>query len=168
MTTENSNTRKKPVTHKDLAILAMMQGVDALDAKLAGHTNPVAVLDKVIETFKANGKDTADLDAKRELFANARGNGVKGRKAPKVGEVRTYSVQQIGEDGDRFIRLPLECLEGVQKGGKVAVTFGADAISVALIATSTDESAEGEDLSDDSDSEDLDDDQDDADLQAAQ
>lgn len=158
------------MTHKDLAILAMMQGVGALDSALAGHTNPVAVLDKVIETFKANGKDTVELEAKRDLFANARGNGVKGRKAPIIGEVRSYSVQRIGDDGDLFIRLPLTTLSGVSKGAKVNVTFGDVGISVALANAPAlaGDSDDGDDLSGDDESEDLDDDQDDADLAAAE
>lgn len=135
MTTNTTKTRKQAVKASDLAILAMMEGVSALDSKLAGHTNPVAVLDKVIATFKAYGKDTADLVSKRDLFANAKGNGVKGRKAPILGETRGYRAQQIvkdGEPGDVFIRLPLGSLNGCAKGSIVNVTFAADRLIVAL------------------------------------
>ena len=155
--------RKTAVRASDLAILAMMSGADALDSMLVGHTNPVAVLEKVIATFKAYGKDPADLVAKRDIFANAKGNGVKGRKAPLVGETRGYSVQRIKEDGDLFIRLPLNSLPGCEKGAKVNVTFGATSITCALAASTDAPVAEGDaDLT--SDAADLAEGGDDADL----
>lgn len=142
--------RKTAVRASDLAILAMMSGADALDSMLVGHTNPVAVLEKVIATFTAYGKDPAELVAKRDLFASAKGNGVKGRKAPIVGETRGYSAQQIGEDGDLFIRLPLNSLPGCSKGDKVNVTFNGASISCELapksvtVATSDAATLQGE------------------------
>ena len=122
MTVSNKTDRKSPVTHKDLTILYLTQGADALDPMLVGHTDPVAVLDKVIASLGEMGQDTAALTEKRDIFASAVTVGVKGRKPAKIGEARSYRVQQLGDDGDLFIRLPLSTL-GVSKGDKVECSF---------------------------------------------
>ena len=133
MTTINATNdkRKTPVTHKDLALLALMQGVDALDPLLASHTNPVDVLGKVRATFEKNGKDTTALDEKIAMWTEIKTPGVKGRKPVKIGDVRTYKAQQIGDDGDLFIRLPVNLL-GVSKGADLAVSFADGMISVSV------------------------------------
>lgn len=123
--TENKS-RKSPVTHQNLTIAALM-GKD-LGPMLVNHTDPVGVLTKVIATVEAEA-DRADLVAEltdlRQEFIDAKGEpGQKGRKAPTLGETRTYNAQKI-KDGDTFIRLPLSPL-GVAKGGKVSVTFNRD------------------------------------------
>lgn len=142
MTTE-TKSRKAPVTHKDLTntyLMAAMTGdaqsaADALDPLLVNHTDAVGVLDKVINSLSGvAGLDLSPLEAKRQIFADAAGNGVRGRRPPKLGDRKTYSVQQQekedGTMGDLFIRLPLGTL-GVVKGEKVDVYFSADGISVA-------------------------------------
>jgi hypothetical protein len=129
MTTENK-TRKTPVTHQTLTIAALM-GKD-LGPMLVGHTDPVAVLDKVIRTVKTDA-DRPDLveslDELRQKFIDAKGEpGQKGRKAPSAGEVRGYRVQKI-KDGDLFIRLPVDLL-GMSKGDEVFVSFDLNGINV--------------------------------------
>lgn len=134
MTTMNANDKRKtPVTHKDLALLALMQGVDALDPLLASHTNPVDVLGKVRATFEKNGKDCTALDEKIALWTEIKTPGVKGRKPVKIGDSRSYKAQQIGDDGDLFIRLPVNLL-GVSKGQDLRVTFDNGVISVSVAA----------------------------------
>lgn len=137
-TMENTNTntandtkaRKSPVTHQKLTIDALM-GKD-LGPSLVGHTDPVAVLERVIATIEAeaNRPDLVEeLTLLRDKFADAKGEpGQKGRKAPVAGETRAYSVQKI-KDGDLFIRNPVDLL-GVPKSGKVFVTFGDDKIVI--------------------------------------
>jgi len=46
----------------------------------------------------------------------------KGRTAPKSGETRTYSVQQLNKAGGRFIRLPVDLLSST-KGDTVIVEY---------------------------------------------
>lgn len=126
MQNENSKSRKTPVTHQNLTIAALM-GKD-LGPMLVGHTDPVAVLAKVIDTVEADA-DRPDLveslTALQQKFIDAKGEpGQKGRKAPAVGEVRAYNAQQI-KDADLFIRLPVGNLN-VAKGDSVFVLFGAD------------------------------------------
>lgn len=122
MATTEKKARKQSVTHSALTIAYMLNGANALDPMLVGHTDPVKALDRVIETLEKNGKDPEDLRAKRAIFAASRSTGVKGRKPAKAGDLRPYSVQKVGEDGDCFIRLPLGTL-GVRKGDKVNVAF---------------------------------------------
>lgn len=126
------NARKKPVTHKDLTMAYMMNGISALDSALADHTDPVGVLGKVKATLEANGKDTEEIDEKIAFWTEKRQPGVKGRKPVGVGESRTYSVQQIGEDGDEFVRLPVSLL-GVGKGQKVSALFADGQIIVTVV-----------------------------------
>lgn len=122
MSTQNNAARKKPVTHKDLTMTYMMKGVNALDPFLADHTDPVGVLGKVRETLVANSQDTDAIDEKIAFWTEKRQPGVKGRKPVAIGESRTYSVQQIGDDGDEFVRLPVSLL-GLAKGSKVSALF---------------------------------------------
>lgn len=134
--TTNANARKKPVTHKDLAMLALMHGASALSEELKTHSDPVGVLDKVIATFEKNGKDSADLHDLRDIFAEMRTPGVKGRKPVKAGDTRTYKAQQIGDDGDLFIRLPVG-LTGAVKGSDLSATFNDDGSILVRVAPPT-------------------------------
>lgn len=81
-----------------------------------------------VEALAAKGLDAADLsDLADELFPET-GSGERGRPAARVGETRSYSVQQVN-DGARFIRLPVDLL-GAAKGGEVRVTFADGRITV--------------------------------------
>ena len=129
--------RKAPVTHKDLSLAYMLNGLSAVGQALKDHTDPVKVLNKTIENLSAGGQDVEELETLRDTFAASTSNGVRGRKAAKVGEVRPFSVQQItndkGEAGDVFIRLPLSTL-GVLKGAKVYASFTKDGIETSAKA----------------------------------
>ena len=136
MTTINStnSARKAPVTHKDLTMAYLMagggqKGVDAISPLLANHTDAVGVLEKVIGSLTANKQPASELIDLRDEFAAALTPGVKGRKPVTVGQSRSYSVQQIGDDGDVFIRLPLSTL-GVRKHDKIMATFTADGVQI--------------------------------------
>ena len=133
MTTENtrSNDRKAPVTHKDVKCAYLMSlDIGEVGQMLAGHTNPVKVLDRVIEDMANGRKDTEELEALREKFADAKAStGQRGRKPVALGEARAFRVQQLtdanGDAGDVFIRLPLAAL-GVSKGQSVTAEYGTD------------------------------------------
>ncbi len=132
MTTETNTARKAPVTHKDLTIAYVLSGMEAVGPMLADHTNPVAVLDKTLETLAHAGNDAADLRALRDVFAASSEPGQRGRKPVAVGEERKFKAQQITTDdgpGEVFIRLPLSAL-GVQKGDKVLAKFEADGVRI--------------------------------------
>jgi len=123
---QNSKQRAKPVKATDLAIRAMMQGVDSLDETLASYPQPVELLEKVRKLFEQHGKDCTDLDEKIAIWREAKEPGVKGRKPVSLGETRLYKGQKIGDDGSVFIRLPIDACPGSFKGCDVEVTFNSD------------------------------------------
>ena len=73
-------------------------------------------------------EDQKALEALRsELFGEG-GSGERGRPAAKLGESRTYRVQEVNDSG-AFIRLPVGLL-GLAKGGTATVTFDNGVIRV--------------------------------------
>jgi hypothetical protein len=132
MTVKNTD-RKAPVTHNNLLSAYLLAGggstgCDKVSLMLVNHTKPVETLERVIGALTDAGQDAEELSALRDIFSAAKSNGVKGRKPPKTGDTKLYSVQQV-EDGDMFIRLPLGTLR-VEKGEKISVCFTAGEITV--------------------------------------
>lgn len=121
-----SNNRKARVTAQQVTMAYLLNGIGAVRAMLEGHSTPGATLDKCIEFLGENdsSRDTTDLQALRDSLST--GGGGRGARSLMETGTKEYSVQQIGEEGDVFIRLPVSCL-GVQKGSKVRVTLAADA-----------------------------------------
>jgi len=119
--------RKVAVTHKDLTIAYMLEGISGIGALLANHTNPVAILEKTISVLEEKGQDTTDLENLKDQFADAHSPGVRGRKSAVVGESRNFTVQQIknqktNEMGEVFLHLPCGTLGGA-KGSKILASF---------------------------------------------
>lgn len=122
-------SRKKPVTWKDLTIKFMMNGVDGITPDLNEAGDPVGSLDKMIEELSINDQDTVELVKLRDHYAALNAAGSPGRQPVKIGESREYSVQQAGEEGDLFVRIPLSTL-AVQRGEKIVAEFGDDGIKI--------------------------------------
>jgi hypothetical protein len=87
-----------------------------------------ATFDKAVELVSADPAKASALAALGDELHPA-GTGERGRPAPMLGASRKYRAQQVGDDGDVFIRLPVSLL-GLQKGQDVTVTFGHDGITV--------------------------------------
>lgn len=107
-------------------------GCAALSDKLADHSAPVDLLDSLIEDLSGEDHDCSDLLALREMFANRRNNGQRGRKPAQAGDVRPYTGQQItidGEPGEVFLKIPVTVL-GIVKHGKANVRFDNDRIVI--------------------------------------
>lgn len=121
--------RKKPVTWKDLIIKYMLNGLDAVRSVLDESGDPVGALEKMIEEMGTGGQDTQELADLRDHYASLHAIGQPGRQPVKVGDVREYNVQQAGEEGDLFVRIPLNPF-GVQRGMKVSVAFDQDQILI--------------------------------------
>jgi hypothetical protein len=131
--TARTNTgRRTPITHKDLTIKYMMLGIDALTPILNESNDPVGALDKVISTLVDNDQDTAELVKLRDFYGEMRNIGQPGRQPVKVGDHRDYSVQQQGDEGDLFVRVPLITMP-VNRGEKVRVTFEENRIVISLL-----------------------------------
>ena len=128
----SQNTRKKIVTHKDLTLQYMMNGIDAIRPLLTESNDPVGQLDKVIETLKDGDQDTKELEALRDYFNDLSGVGQPGRRPVSVGDSREYTVQQQGEDGDLFVRIPVNTL-GVQRGQKILASFAENKIMIDVV-----------------------------------
>ena len=126
-----ANVRRTPVTHKDLTILYMMNGIDAITSVLNESGDPVGSLDKIIATLTENEKDTTELVSLRDFYAQMRNLGQPGRAPVKIGDKRDYSVQQSGEEGDFFVRIPVNTLQ-VQRGNKLRAEFFTDRIVLML------------------------------------
>lgn len=125
--------RRTPVTHKDLTIKYMMNGLDAITPSLNESNDPIGALDRMIATLVENDKDTEELVKLRDFYSEMRNIGQPGRQPVKVGDFRDYSVQQQGDEGDLFVRIPLGTM-GVERGQKVRASFEDGRVIVSLIA----------------------------------
>ena len=130
MTQNTAPARKVRVTAQNVAFLALTEGTDAVSALHAkpGCEIAPATFDAAVNLLASQPETAAALSAMRADLFGDDAPGERGRPAAKVGESRTYKVQQVG-DGDPFIRLPVSLLNAV-KGGTVTVTFGRDGITV--------------------------------------
>lgn len=122
--------RKVRVTSQQVAFLMLTEGANAvrnLHAK-PGHEIAAATFDGAVDLLQSQTEARASLLALRGELLGDSEPGERGRPAAKIGESRSYKVQQVGEQ-DPFIRLPVSLL-GAVKGGTVTVTFGRDGITV--------------------------------------
>ena len=119
---KTSNTRKARVTSDDIVMAFLLQGPSVIHAKLVDHTNPVECLNKAISKILDQNESTnvEDLRDIRAAFLRSRGNGTRGANPLSVGGSKVYSTQQVGEQGDLFIRLPVGLLVN-HKGAQVKV-----------------------------------------------
>lgn len=121
--------RKRPVTWKDLMIKYMLKGVDGITPDLNESGDPVGALNKMIEEMADGEQDTGELAKLRDFYAELHSVGQPGRQPVKIGDDREYNVQQAGEDGDLFVRIPLNPF-GVQRGQKIVAHFGENEIVI--------------------------------------
>lgn len=122
------STRKTSVFAKDI-VLALVMGGDRAVINLYNNSGFTAkTMDNAIALVADNNSEHASsLTALRgELFPASTGQ--RGRRPAQVGDVRSYSVQEVGNTG-AFLRLPVELL-GLAKGDTAYVTFENGAIVV--------------------------------------
>lgn len=122
--------RKVRVTSQQVAFLMLTEGANGvrnLHAK-PGHEIAAATFDGALDLLSSQTEARSSLLSLRDELIGDSEPGERGRPAAKVGESRSYKVQQVN-DGDPFIRLPVSLL-GAVKGGSVTVTFGRDGITV--------------------------------------
>lgn len=122
--------RKVRVTSQKVAFTLAMEGVDGVRKlhSTPGHEIAAATFDGAIDLLQTQPQLRETLEGLRSELLGDSEPGERGRPAAKVGESRSYKVQQVG-DGDPFIRLPVSLL-GAAKGGTVTVTFGTGTITV--------------------------------------
>jgi hypothetical protein len=108
--------RKVRITSQQVAFLALTEGVAAVTALHAkpGHEIAAATFDGACDLLASQPETQSALVALRaDLFGDDE-PGARGRPAAKVGDSRSYKVQQVN-DMVPFIRLPVSLL-GLAKG----------------------------------------------------
>ena len=131
MTTSNTApVRKVRVTSQQVAFLMLTEGADGvtrLNDKPGCEIAP-ATFDGAIELLASQPQQREALEALRAQILGDDAPGERGRPAAKVGEARSYKVQQVN-DSDPFIRLPVSLL-GLVKGQSATVFFDNGVIRV--------------------------------------
>ena len=132
MTSTTVQDRKAPVTHKDLSLAYLMEGIGKVGEMLKDHSQPVMCLEKSIAFIseKNPDQDVSELSNLRDIFAASQSTGVRGRKAAQIGETRVFKAQQVktrDAEGnvklsDVFLRLNLSTFKA-NKGDAIRVTF---------------------------------------------
>lgn len=120
-------SRKARVTSDDIVMTFLLEGVGSVKTMLVDHTNPVDVLSKAIQKIREKNEhqDVTDLKDMLTVARKAKGGGGRGAKALGIGSSKVYSTQQVGENGDLFIRLPVALLVS-HKGAQVRVEACSD------------------------------------------
>ncbi len=113
------------VSYKDLMIAVFSGGVAAIEA-LEGKYSKSSLRRAIKELKAANNPVVEDLE---NFFVSQGGTLGRGRGGPKIGDTRSYKVQQLKKGGGPFLRLPMDSL-GVDKGAAVKVAFDEDTIVI--------------------------------------
>lgn len=120
------SNKKARLSYKDVLVIYMRDGVAGVQKLHEQGQVTARVLWRAMKEIPAGA--AADLhsfiSAHVPMFREGQG---RGRSVPVAGEMRKYKVQQL-RDGQLFVRLPVEPLEGVSKGSVVRVTFAKDRI----------------------------------------
>jgi hypothetical protein len=111
--------RKSVVNAKDIIVALMCNGMEGVTSLFNSKGFTVATLDSAIDTLSGTEHGSTLASFRDANFAKS--NGVRGRKAAAIGDVRRYSVQEVNDTGV-FIKLPVELL-GLVKGDDAEVTF---------------------------------------------
>ena len=131
MTTANTApVRKVRVTSQQVAFLMLTEGADGvtrLNDKPGCEIAP-ATFDGAIDLLASQPQQREALEALRAQILGDDAPGERGRPAAKVGDSRSYKVQQVN-DSDPFIRLPVSLL-GLAKGQSATVFFDNGVIRV--------------------------------------
>lgn len=117
--------RRSSVSYKDIQISYLVGGIDSIGKLYREDHVTKTALRKAVNRLKESGRNIAALEkwAHENLTP-----GVRGRRAAKPGQERTYRAQQI-HDNPPFLRLPLDALE-IDKGQALSVLFQKDQIVV--------------------------------------
>ena len=118
---------QRGMSYKDFSILFLTEGLGKCEDALASNKVGAGSAVQACDHLQARGIDVQLLSALVKRFApTVVSSGIRGRQAPADGETRKYSVQVV-VGGGPFIKMPIP--HG-RKGQKVAVTFGATAITI--------------------------------------
>jgi hypothetical protein len=130
MTQNTAPARKVRVTAQQVAFLMLTEGSSAVGMLHAkpGHEIAPATFNAACELLASQPQAREELETLRDELLGSDAPGERGRPGAKIGDHRSYKVQQVGES-DPFIRLPVSLL-GAVKGGVVSVHFENGMITV--------------------------------------
>lgn len=124
-----TNTAFKRLNYKDLSMLYMMSGIDALETALVDRGNPVQDCEKIEQYLGSLGKDISEVTALAEKIDEQKGGGQRGRKPMGLNEQRTLKVQETqapkGKRGRRYVVVPVD-LFGLNKGQELVLSAHED------------------------------------------
>lgn len=129
MTTNNIPSR---VTYQTVALAFLTQGIDAARAQLEAPqcAKPHDVALKACVQLANMGSPAHELEALARQFTPAGGTGRGAMSLANAGS-KVYKAQQVGDDGDVWIRVPVSAL-GAAKGDRLEVSFKGDVINITL------------------------------------
>ena len=98
--------RKVRITSQQVAFLMLTEGAKAVSALHAkpGHEIAAATFDGAVDLLASQPETRAALEALRGELLGDSEPGERGRPAAKVGESRSYKVQQVGDGRSQSLR----------------------------------------------------------------
>ena len=129
----NNNTLPTRVTYQTVALAFIAQGLEAAKAQLSAPqcAKPHDVATKACVQLASMGAPAPELEALARSLAPANAGNGRGALSLASAGSKQYRAQQVGEDGDVWIRVPVSAL-GARKGDAITVTVEGDAIRVEM------------------------------------
>lgn len=120
-------TKKARLSYKDVLVCYMRDGIEGVQTAYEQGQFTSRVLWRTIQEVPEDAAADLHRFISSRVPGRFRTGQGRGRTVPVAGEVRKYKVQQL-HDGQLFVRLPVEPLEGIRKGSVVRVVFAKDRI----------------------------------------
>lgn len=120
------------ITYQTVSLAFLTQGIEAAKAQLTAPNcgKPFDVATKACVNLASMGADVRELESLASKLRPVAGNGRGALSLADAGS-KKYKAQQVGEDGDVWIRVPVSAL-GAVKGDDILVTFAGDEIKISL------------------------------------
>lgn len=136
-----TDDKKVRLQSKDLEIAFLSEGLQGVQQMVAGHAKPGNVLRSAVRSLSERGQDVTELQAfVDENHPQSSNAGVRGRRAPQLGEQNRELKVQRSQSGDLFVRVNVTAL-AVSKGSKVNMCVSDEGL-VTLEAMPFEEDAE--------------------------
>lgn len=131
MTNTNAFTVPARVTYQTVALAFLTQGIDAVKAQLNAPqcARPYDVALKASVQLASMGSPAQELDALLRAMAPTNASNGRGAASLESAGSKVYKAQQVGEDGDVWIRVPVSAL-GAIKGDRLLVTLSGQKIEI--------------------------------------
>jgi hypothetical protein len=119
-----NNTLPTRVTYQTVALAFIAQGLEAAKAQLSAPqcAKPHDVATKACVQLASMGAPAPELEALARSLAPANAGNGRGACSLELAGTKVYKAQQVGEDGDVWIRVPVSAL-GAIKGDRLVVVL---------------------------------------------